>query len=97
MRLARKMMGETIKDDVTGDTFLCVGPDWLDSECVDAWNGSQFAGDGLPAGTPFDRTVMYRYSARQLREEQPEHGDYWGEDGELQTFIVAAHPQAGEA
>ena len=87
MRLAREMLGTFIEAD---DPILCIGPDWTDVDVQTAWNATGFH-DQLPNGTRFDRSVLLKYSARQMRDHT-DHDSYWGEDGELQSFVVGATP-----
>ena len=86
MRLAREMLGTFLDSD--DHAILCIGPDWTDVDVQTAWNAGSYY-DAVPNGTRFDRSVMFKYSARQMREHA-EHDSYWAEDGELQSFVVGA-------
>jgi len=83
------MLGTLLEGD--DHAILCIGPDWLDVDVLASWN---VAGchDELPTGTKFDRDLLFKYSARQMRDHHAEHDSYWGEDGELQSFVVGATP-----
>ena len=69
--------------------FLSIDPAWTDEEILVEWV-DQMAIDPFPPGTEVVRHTWHRYSARQRREEQPEHDEYWGEDGELATWVMVA-------
>lgn len=85
------MMGTFLEAD-DGERMLCTGPDWLDHEVAETWNSAGLDGAVKP-GAAFDRTVLYRYSARQMRDHEIESDTFWAEDGELQSFVVSATPK----
>jgi hypothetical protein len=68
-----------------GDMALVIDPSWTDAEISEEWPTTIEAHS-------FERTELRKYSARQLREEQPEWPEYFAEDGALAAWVMIAEP-----
>lgn len=66
-----------------GDCYLVIDPDWSDQRIQKEWT----AAGGMDEA-PLDRTEFHRYSASQLRREQPDYDEFWGPDGELNQSVL---------
>jgi hypothetical protein len=85
--MANKIGEHIVSDD--GENLLVIDPAWTDDEVLSEWV-DVFSVEAWPSGTEVIRHKLYRYSAAQIREQQPEHAEYWGDDGELKTWMMVA-------
>ena len=75
----KRLVGEYLHSD-DGDVLFVIDPAWTNKRVADELGGGE--------SSIITRTVLKRYSARQCREYGVD--DFWGEDGELATWILIA-------
>lgn len=71
-----------------------IEPDYTDHDVLNAWEGVLSL--ELPDHPVIERTVLRRYSAQQCRDLGVEPGSWWGEDGELKTWVLVAEVTEGD-